>query len=84
MFLPKLIDEDIVRWLKEDIPYWDVTTVLLPETKKESKARIIAKQEGIKSIPTIIFYKDGKKVETIIGAASKKRFKEVLDKLIEG
>jgi len=47
MFLPKLIDEDIVRWLKEDIPYWDVTTVLLPETKKESKARIIAKQEGI-------------------------------------
>jgi len=47
MFLPLLLDEDIVRWLKEDIPYWDVTTSLLPENTKDTTALIIAKQEGV-------------------------------------
>lgn len=40
-----LIDEDIKKWLGEDIPYWDVTTSLLP--CKKAQARIFAKQDGI-------------------------------------
>ena len=40
-----LVDEDIKKWLAIDIPYWDVTTNLLPNNK--AKGRIIAKQEGI-------------------------------------
>ncbi|MCK5346005.1 MAG: carboxylating nicotinate-nucleotide diphosphorylase [Candidatus Heimdallarchaeota archaeon] len=39
-----LVDEDIKRWLKEDIPYWDITTSLLPE--KKTKGKIYSKQEG--------------------------------------
>ncbi|MHA1304993.1 MAG: carboxylating nicotinate-nucleotide diphosphorylase [Candidatus Heimdallarchaeaceae archaeon] len=40
-----LIEEDIRKWLKEDIPYWDLTTSLLPN--KNTKAKIYAKQEGV-------------------------------------
>ncbi len=40
-----LIDEDIKSWLKEDLPYWDVTTSLLPE--KNAEGKIFTKQEGV-------------------------------------
>lgn len=40
-----LIDEDLRRWLVEDIPLWDITTSLLPNYK--AKGKIFAKQEGI-------------------------------------
>ncbi len=40
-----LIDEDLKRWLLEDIPLWDITTSLLPNYK--AKGKIFAKQEGI-------------------------------------
>jgi nicotinate-nucleotide pyrophosphorylase (carboxylating) len=40
-----LVDKDIIQWLTEDIPYWDVTSSLLPE--KKSQGKIYAKQEGI-------------------------------------
>ncbi len=40
-----LVDEDIKKWIKEDIPYWDVTTSLVPSKKVEGK--IYTKQEGI-------------------------------------
>ena len=40
-----LIDEDLKRWLAEDIPLWDITTSLLPNYK--AKGKIFAKQEGI-------------------------------------
>ncbi|MHA1199123.1 MAG: carboxylating nicotinate-nucleotide diphosphorylase [Candidatus Heimdallarchaeaceae archaeon] len=39
-----LIDEDIKKWLEEDIPYWDVTTSLLPE--KNTEGKIYSKQDG--------------------------------------
>ena len=39
-----IIDEDIKKWIEEDIPYWDVTTSLLPEGKAEGK--IYSKQQG--------------------------------------
>lgn len=39
-----LIDEDIRNWLKEDLPYWDVTTSLL--TEKDAEGKIYSKQEG--------------------------------------
>jgi len=34
------------------------------------------------SIPTIIFFKDGKQVDQIIGARSKTEFKEKIDTLL--
>ena len=40
-----LVDEDIKKWLAEDIPYWDITTSLLPG--KKSQGKIFAKQNGI-------------------------------------
>ncbi len=40
-----LVDEDIKKWIEEDIPYWDVTTSLLPSKKAEGK--IYTKQAGI-------------------------------------
>lgn len=40
-----LIDEDIKKWLAEDISFWDITTSLLP--RKTAKGKIYSKQEGI-------------------------------------
>ncbi|MCG3220788.1 MAG: carboxylating nicotinate-nucleotide diphosphorylase [Candidatus Heimdallarchaeota archaeon] len=45
MYPQILIDEDLRRWLVEDIPLWDITTSLLPNYK--AKGKIYAKQEGI-------------------------------------
>lgn len=42
----------------------------------------IAVEYGIRSIPAILFFKDGKKVEEMIGANSKDAFATVLDRLI--
>ncbi len=44
--IPKtLIDQDIKKWIAEDVSYWDVTSTLLPEAK--AIGQIFAKQEGI-------------------------------------
>ncbi|MHA1203117.1 MAG: carboxylating nicotinate-nucleotide diphosphorylase [Candidatus Heimdallarchaeaceae archaeon] len=40
-----LVDEDIKKWLAIDVPYWDVTTNLIPNSK--AKGKIYAKQDGI-------------------------------------
>ena len=40
-----LIDEDIKKWIEEDIPYFDVTTSILPDIIVQGK--IYAKQEGV-------------------------------------
>ncbi|MHA1416477.1 MAG: carboxylating nicotinate-nucleotide diphosphorylase [Candidatus Heimdallarchaeaceae archaeon] len=56
-----LIEEDIKEWLKEDIPYWDITTNLLPD--KKVKAKIFAKQEGIIAGLTV-----AEKIFTLLGA----------------
>ncbi|MBY9001875.1 MAG: nicotinate-nucleotide diphosphorylase (carboxylating), partial [Candidatus Heimdallarchaeota archaeon] len=40
-----LVDEDIKKWLAIDIPYWDITTNLLPNIM--SKGKIYARQDGI-------------------------------------
>lgn len=40
-----LIDDDIKKWLSEDIPYWDITTSLLPE--EEAEGKIFTKQTGV-------------------------------------
>ena len=42
----------------------------------------LAGQFNILSVPTIIIFKDGKIVETIIGAISKDKFTEKLNKVI--
>ncbi len=40
-----LVDKDILKWIEEDIPYWDVTTSLVPNEK--AKGKIYTKQEGV-------------------------------------
>ena len=40
-----LIDQDIKKWIAEDVTYWDVTSTLLPDAK--AIGRIFTKQDGI-------------------------------------
>jgi len=42
----------------------------------------IAMKFGVRSIPTLIFFKDGEVVEQMVGAASKQAFQEKLNALI--
>lgn len=42
----------------------------------------LSREYGIMSIPTIIFFKDGKKIDQVIGARSKSDFKEKIDSLL--
>lgn len=43
--LKELIRSDLVKYLQEDIPYWDITAEMVPDQKVN--ARIEAKQHGI-------------------------------------
>jgi thioredoxin 1 len=47
-------------------------------------APAIATKFGIRSIPTILLFKDGKVEEQRVGAVSKEELTSLLDKLIEG
>ncbi|MHA1953731.1 MAG: carboxylating nicotinate-nucleotide diphosphorylase, partial [Candidatus Heimdallarchaeaceae archaeon] len=40
-----LVDEDIKKWLAEDISFWDITTSLL--AKKAANGKVYSKQEGV-------------------------------------
>ena len=42
----------------------------------------LAVKFGIRSIPTILFFKNGEQVDQMVGAASKQAFQEKLDSLI--
>jgi thioredoxin 1 len=42
----------------------------------------IAVKYGIRSIPTVMFFKDGEMVEQMVGAASKQAFEEKLNALL--
>ena len=42
----------------------------------------IAVRYGIRSIPTILFFKDGEQVDQMVGAASKQAFEEKLNSLL--
>lgn len=44
--------------------------------------REVAAQYGIRNIPTILFFKDGKVVDKIVGASAKSAFTEKLDALV--
>lgn len=46
MFLQTSLDDDIKRWLREDIPSWDPHTMVYDQND-EVKAKIIAKQDGV-------------------------------------
>ena len=58
----------------------------------ESKAKVckvntdeeqdLAVKFGIRSIPTILFLKDGKVVDQMVGAAAKQTFKQKIDSLL--
>ncbi len=47
MFEYTKLDDDIDRWLSEDVPFWDISSVHLPDNIQNAK--IIAKQDGIVS-----------------------------------
>lgn len=42
----------------------------------------IAGRYQVMSIPTILFFKDGRPVEKLVGARPKRQFKEVIDSLL--
>ena len=42
----------------------------------------IAVKYGIRSIPTVIFFKDGRMVDQVIGNSPKSKFQERIDKLV--
>ncbi|MEK7747556.1 MAG: thioredoxin [Nitrospirota bacterium] len=42
----------------------------------------ISSQYQIMGIPTLLFFKDGKQVDKIVGAASKKQIKDKMDKAL--
>ncbi|MEO5657289.1 MAG: thioredoxin [Nitrospiria bacterium] len=42
----------------------------------------VASRYQIMGIPTLMFFRDGKPVEKIVGAASKQQFKEKIDSLL--
>ena len=44
----------------------------------------IATKYGIRSIPSLLFFKSGKVIEQRVGAISKEEIVSLLDKLIEG
>lgn len=43
----------------------------------------IPMQFGVRNIPTVLFFKDGKLVDKFVGAAQKSKFQEKFDKLLE-
>ena len=42
----------------------------------------VAVRYGIRSIPTILFFKDGEQVDQMVGAASKQAFEEKINSLL--
>ncbi len=42
----------------------------------------IASQHQIMGIPSLLFFKEGKVIDKIVGAASKKQFKEKIDEIL--
>jgi thioredoxin 1 len=42
----------------------------------------IAAKYGVRSIPTVIFFKNGKMVDQVIGNSPKSKFQERIDKLV--
>jgi len=41
---------------------------------------LTAKKYGVMSIPSVIFFKDGKVIETLIGVRSKNEYQDIIDK----
>lgn len=61
------------------IEYQDKAKICKINTDEEQDLAI---EYDIRSIPTILFFKDGKKVNQILGVVTKAKLKEELDKLI--
>ncbi|MFT6745991.1 MAG: thioredoxin 1 [Glaciecola sp.] len=55
--------------------------VVVGKVDVDSNKEVSAKY-GIRNIPTILFFKDGKMVDKIVGAAAKSAFSEKLDALL--
>ena len=61
------------------IEYQDKAKICKINTDEEQD---LAVEYQIRGIPTILFFKDGKKINQILGVVTKAKLKEELDKLI--
>jgi len=61
------------------VDYEGKATIAKVNTDEEQELAI---KFGIRSIPSILFFKDGQVVDQMVGAASKQAFAEKLDSLI--
>lgn len=67
----------VVEEIAED--YRQTADICKVNTDEEAS---IAQKYGIRSIPTIMFFKNGELVDQMVGAASKKSFVEKLDEYL--
>lgn len=44
----------------------------------------LAERYGIRSIPTMLFFRDGKKVDSVVGVADKQTYAKILDSMLTG
>lgn len=42
----------------------------------------LASQYGIRSIPTLLFFKDGKEIKRVVGAQSKPQLQKMIDQIV--
>ncbi len=66
--------EPVLLELQNDFPQIQFTKV---DVDKEEK---LAAQFGVKSLPTVLFFKDGALVETLIGYRPKSQYKNSIEK----
>lgn len=60
------------------VDYAGVASICKVNTDEQEE---LAAQFGIRSVPTILFFKDGQKVDQIIGATSEQTLKDKIDSL---
>jgi len=74
---PCLMVGPVIEELAED--YKDDSNVTVGKVNVD-ECREVASKYGIMSIPTVMIFKDGKVVETIVGARNKQDYKQMIEK----
>ncbi|MEO1374628.1 MAG: thioredoxin [Cyanobacteria bacterium J06635_10] len=72
----KMIAPMMARLAQEHNPHVKVAKVNLEENHN------LAKRLGIRSIPSVMIYKDGSRVETIVGIAPYEKFNAIVTELL--
>lgn len=74
---PCMMVSPIIDELSEE--YSNDATVLIGKVNVD-ECRGVAGKYGIMSIPTVLVFKDGKVVETVVGARGKQDYKSLIEK----